>query len=187
MFIEIKGNRPGDLPHNLLRAQEFIGAFQKVLEAEQDFYLIHGQRGTPAVSVQQTFRGAGRNPVGPRTLIRLGGILLRKAKPYCGNHPGQCPVDAPRPNSRYLEWDDYIRFNNRLNRFLDDFLQEGETAEAWSTPRDLPIPGTGKREFWIRRNNRARQRWDWEESRRGKQLIRLWNFGSPDQFDPPEE
>jgi len=115
--------------------------------------------------------------------IEIKPVRLVKAKPYCGNHPGSCPVsDKPKPKSRHLEWDDWVKFHNLVNRVLNRFHAD---ADVWSNPQDV----RGK--MWIRKGKKARVKWDWTETYLPNPFgfpqelvrpIRVWNTGTPDQF-----
>lgn len=105
-------------------------------------------------------------------------VRLVKAKPYCGNHPGECEVTGrKKPNSTYLEWNDWIKFHNIINRSLNRFRVD---ADVWSNPQDV----SGK--MWIRKGIKPRVKWDWEEKltygSMFRRVIRIWNQGTPDQF-----
>jgi len=102
--------------------------------------------------------------------ITLRKVRLRKAKPYCGQHPGPCDAGGPKGNSTHLEWDDWIAFNNLVNDELD---ADYTIADVWSTPFDV------KGRMWIRKGDRRRVLWDYEERPGG---LRIWNVGTDDQF-----
>jgi hypothetical protein len=115
-----------------------------------------------------------------RYTIRVKPVRLIKAKPYCGNHPGECqinPFNGPikKKNATLLEWNDWIKFHGLVNRVLNRFHVK---ADVWSTPQDV----RGK--MWIRKGTKARKRYDWtEEYNQYGQVVRIWNQGTPDQFD----
>lgn len=105
--------------------------------------------------------------------FRLNKIRLVKAKPYCGQHPGPCAVtNTKKPVGRWLEWDDWIKFNNLINSALKNI-----DADVWSEPHDV------KGRFWIRKGLSKRVRYDWESNCSRGYEIREWNPGTPDQFD----
>lgn len=115
--------------------------------------------------------------------LYLQRIRLVKKKPYCGNHPGECVVNpfvGPRkkPNATYLEWDDWVAFHNLVNGLLN---QRHVRALIWTLPQDV------KGKMWIRKGLQARRRWDYEDdySRNTVVPIRIWNQGTPDQFESP--
>jgi len=115
-----------------------------------------------------------------RHCIKVKPVRLVKAKPYCGNHPGPCAINpffGPRkkPNSTYLEWNDWVKFHNLVNRVLNRFHVN---ADVWSTPLDV----RGK--MWIRKGRKARILYDWTErfDEFGR-AIREWNKGTDDQFE----
>lgn len=110
-----------------------------------------------------------------RPCIKIKPVRLVKAKAYCGNHPGECLVSAKKkPIAKYLEWQDWIKFHNLVNRVLNRFRAN---ADVWSTPFDV------KGKMWIRKGIKARKRWDWEESLSARgTLVRVWNPGTPDQY-----
>ena len=116
-----------------------------------------------------------------RACIRVKPVRLVKAKPYCGNHPGECVVNPflgarKKPNATYLEWDDWVAFHGLVNRVLNRFRSD---ANVWSTPADV----RGK--MWIRRGRLSRVKWDWEEKYEAVRFVptRIWNQGTPDQFE----
>lgn len=117
----------------------------------------------------------------PRMLVRLQNILLGKSKPYCGQHPGPCPVDnRPKSKNTYLEWDDWVAFNNLVNGVLDKMKTE---AEVWSNPRgEAALHGQSNKTLWIRKDGKRRVRWDWEEDWIAGREIRRWDMGSESQF-----
>lgn len=107
--------------------------------------------------------------------ILVSNVRLIKAKSYCGNHPGPCPItDQRKPVSTRLEWDDWVAFHNIVNRVLNRFRIH---ANVWSLPYDV------RGRMWIRKGLKARKRFDWDEKTDilGR-VIRLWNPGTPDQF-----
>lgn len=109
-------------------------------------------------------------------------VRLKKAKEYCGQHPGVCIVDPRFPhkkaNYKYLEWDDWVAFHGLVNDVLDRLEV---TADAWTNPRELLSTGS---KMWIRRHNKRRVRFDWDEKFIGglRGPARVWNAGTPDQF-----
>ena len=111
--------------------------------------------------------------------IHIKPVRLTKAKPYCGQHPGECvvnPFTGPtrKPRATWLEWDDWVAFHHLVNRALNRLRTH---ADVWSTPPDV----RGK--MWIRRGIKARLRYEWtEEPGRYGLPIREWNQGTFDQF-----
>lgn len=126
-----------------------------------------------------SFKGLPKNSKAPRVSIALRQIRLLKKKPYCGNHPGECEVTLrKKPNATYLEWDDWVQFNNLINDWLDGDWKLKD-SDVWSNPQD--VNGT----FWIRKDGKRRIQYDWESdwhSISGRE-IRIWNKGTPDQFE----
>jgi hypothetical protein len=112
----------------------------------------------------------------------LKSIRLRKMKPYCGNHPGECFTTGPRPNSTNLEWDDWVAFNGLVNDTLDGLKI---VADVWSKPREFFDKG---RTMWIRRMDLGRRvKYEWEDDySRGRNGVpaRIWDHGTDSQFDP---
>lgn len=109
--------------------------------------------------------------------IRISKVRLTQKKPYCGNHPGPCPADGkPKPNSTLLEWEDWVAFHALVNRTLNRFRTR---ANVFTLPYDV------KGRMWIRKNDKARVRWDYEEQARPGFMVplRIWNQGTPDQFE----
>lgn len=107
--------------------------------------------------------------------ILVHNVRLVKAKPYCGNHPGECPVsDKPKPVSHRLEWEDWVAFHQIVNRALNRFKSN---ANVWSLPYDV------RGRMWIRKGRMARLKYDWtEEFDSYGRAIRYWNPGTEDQF-----
>lgn len=102
-------------------------------------------------------------------------IRLNKAKPYCGNHPGEClnPF-VKKPVATYLEWDDWVAFHSLVNKVLNKFKVY---ANVWTLPFDV------KGKMWIRKGLTARKRYEFnEESNKFGQIIRIWNPGDDSQF-----
>ena len=112
----------------------------------------------------------------PREEIWVKPVRLRKGKPYCGQHPGECLVGGPRRRAKFLEWEDWVEFNNLVNDALDSL---GVSADVWTVPQEKMDKG---RKFWIRRDLQRRRRWEWETDYRFGRPLRIWNHGSPDQF-----
>lgn len=107
-------------------------------------------------------------------IIVVKPVRLMKAKPYCGNHPGECQANGkPKKTMTYLEWNDWVEFHNLVNRCLNKFHAN---ADVYSTPADV----RGK--MWIRRGKQARLRYDWEEHMGMYGMVRTWDQGSPSQF-----
>lgn len=110
--------------------------------------------------------------------IHVKRLRLVKAKPYCGQHPGECVINpfigvVKKPVNRYLEWEDWVKFHAFVNRVLNRFRTH---ANVWSNPPDI----RGK--MWIRKGLKARVKWDWEDQWVGGRRIQLWNPGTDDQF-----
>ena len=110
--------------------------------------------------------------------IRVKPVRLAKKKPYCGNHPGECIVNPflgpqKKKNATYLEWDDWVKFHNLVNKALNRFRA---CADVWSTPRDV------KGKMWIRKGIKARVRYDYDNYFSLGREVREWNPGTEDQF-----
>lgn len=56
-------------------------------------------------------------------------IRLKLAKPYCGNHAGTCPVGTPKPKMIFLEGEDWIEFNNFINKQLKNIDADVYSSE----------------------------------------------------------
>lgn len=130
-----------------------------------------------------TARAAKDGRFRPRLTIEGGEIHVKvrllSAKPYCGQHPGECAIGGPRRKGSWLEWDDWVQFNDLVNDVLDGLRA---CAEVWSVPPEIMDKG---KKFHIRRGRARRVRWDWEERASpsgGFRPVRVWNHGSPDQF-----
>jgi len=108
--------------------------------------------------------------------IKIKPVRLVKAKLYCGNHPGPCELNGqPKKTTKYLEWNDWIKFHGLVNRVLNRFKCN---ANVWITPQDT----NGK--FYMRLGLRPRIRYDYESTFNsyGRE-VRVWNNGTPDQFE----
>jgi hypothetical protein len=112
-----------------------------------------------------------------RNCMRISRVRLAKAKPYCGNHPGECEIIPGivqvKKVMSYLEWDDWVAFHNLVNTSLNKYKCD---ADVWSNPQDVQ----GK--MWIRKGIHMRKRYDWDEKYNYGRTIREWNTGTPDQF-----
>ena len=54
--------------------------------------------------------------------LKFRKIRLKQSKHYCGNHPGECPIQSlPTKHARrnYLEGADWVEWNDRINDALD--------------------------------------------------------------------
>jgi hypothetical protein len=116
--------------------------------------------------------------------IGLRKVRLTEAKPYCGQHPGEClvnPFAGPTKKKRMtlLEWDDWVEFNGLVNDVLDE---HGIDADVWSNPQET------KGTMWIRKGQQRRLRYDYDDdfsgswSRTTGLPVRVWNEGTHDQF-----
>lgn len=160
----------------------FFQRFNQLLESDGRFVI------RTILEPKQTWEGIGGKRAANRGApahwqVGMRGIRLTRAKPYCGQHPGECIVGLlgprPKPNLRCLEWDDWIQFHDLVNDVLDSL---DARADVWTVPRELPIPGHGRR-FFIRKGSKRRVRWEWEEKSGRFNVVRLWNMGSDDQFE----
>lgn len=112
--------------------------------------------------------------------IKIKPVRLVKAKPYCGNHPGPCELTGrKKPNATYLEWDDWVKFHNLVNRVLNRFRCN---ANVFSTPHDV------KGKMWVRKGLKPRIKYDWTEENITiyggfTRAVRVWNQGTLDQFE----
>ena len=112
--------------------------------------------------------------------IGIKPVRLVKAKEYCGQHAGTCQINVftgklpKKPRAHYLEFSDWIKFHNFVNRVLNRFHVH---ANVWSTPLEV----RGK--MWIRKDLKPRLKWDYttEYDSYGR-AIHHWNLGTPDQF-----
>jgi hypothetical protein len=111
----------------------------------------------------------------PRNEIWVKPVRLRASKLYCGQHPGECAVGAKR-KARFLEWDDWVQFNNLVNDVLDSL---GVNADVWTNPQE---PVDRGRKFFVRLGLSRRTRWEWNERPGFGRPVRVWNHGTPDQF-----
>lgn len=110
--------------------------------------------------------------------IHVKPVRLTKSKPYCGQHPDVCvahPIfgERKKPNSRLLEWNDWVKFHNLVNKALNRLKVN---ADVWSNPADV----RGK--MLIRKGLRPRIRWDYTTDNSGMVPIHAWNQGTDDQF-----
>lgn len=122
----------------------------------------------------------------PRLTIEGGEVhvkvRLSAPKPYCGQHPGECEIIAgferPKRSGSWLEWDDWVQFNDLVNDVLDGLRA---CAEVYSVPPEIMDKG---KKFYIRRGRARRVRWDWIEQQRAGfgRAVRVWNHGTADQF-----
>jgi hypothetical protein len=132
------------------------------------------------VSIGGLYRGArkGSRKEGHAFVLRT--VRLTEAKPYCGQHPGEClvnPLIGPtkKMKAKYLEWDDWVQLHALVNDVLDELDID---ADVWSEPNDV------KGKMWIRKGMRRRVRYDYEDDYSGGRMLplRVWNTGTDDQF-----
>lgn len=119
-----------------------------------------------------TFKAEVAGKGGQDVILRP--VRLVKAKPYCGQHPGECVLGGPKKNGKWLEWDDWVAFHGLVNDALDVLKFE---ADAWTNPPERLESGS---KMFVRRNNKRRTQWDWEETedkRFSFRTIRVWNPG----------
>jgi hypothetical protein len=95
-------------------------------------------------------RPATRRERHPSWYITVRPVRLREAKPYCGQHPGECLVERKKPTNHLLEWDDWVEFHKIVNDVLDD---AGVQADVWSVPGEPLSKGS---KMWIRRDGHRR-------------------------------
>jgi hypothetical protein len=110
--------------------------------------------------------------------IEVTAVRLKRAKPYCGQHPGPCQLGGPRRSGTWLEWDDWVEFNGLVNDVLD---KHSVSALVFSLPQEALDKG---KQMVVRRGLKRRHKYDWHEGVwRGRSGIRIWNHGTPDQFE----
>ena len=112
--------------------------------------------------------------------IHVSPVRLVKSKLYNGQQPdGQASLYYRRVQrkTRYLGWDDWVRFHGLVNRVLNRFRTD---ADVWTEPPYMQ----GK--LFIRRGKRMRYRYDYTEefSRFGMPSVK-WNPGDESQFVRP--
>jgi hypothetical protein len=106
--------------------------------------------------------------------IRVKPVRMAKKRLYCGAHFGECPVDAPKKNATYLEYEDWVKFHKLVNSVLNKFRTD---ADVWTTPTEV----RGK--YWIRKGTKARKLFDATVSldQYGRR-VQNWNLGDASQF-----
>lgn len=113
-------------------------------DAWQVQMLLTQRLGDSRFWAQEIRRFGRRRKIGARTgieVISLHRIRLKRAKGYCGNHPGACALtgDANPHNRRcFLEGADWVAFHDMVNDLLD-FARVSANVH------------TQGRRFWIRR------------------------------------
>ena len=107
--------------------------------------------------------------------IHVKPVRLREAKPYCGQHPGECFI-GPRRRGKWLEWDDWVEFHGLVNDVCDLC---NVSADIWTNPPERMDKG---RKMWVRRGTRRRINWDYEQVFNGFRNVATWNHGTEDQF-----
>lgn len=112
--------------------------------------------------------------------IHVSPVRLVKPKPYSGQRPEGNSTRFYQPKlkkSRYLEWNDWVRFHRLVNRVLNRFRTH---ANVWTEPPYI------KGKMWIRKGLQARFRYNVEVTfdRFGRE-IHEWNPGDDSQFAKP--
>ena len=161
-------------------------------------YTLHGYGdGGPTLGLSRTMDAVKVALM--RAIARDGRFTANVLGPHCVARTRHMPegwqlvVDRVRlvkkkPSERacrlpttYLQWNDWVAFHAIVNDVLDRL---DVTADVWTNPSETL--STGKK-FWIRKDNRRRVRFDWSEQWRGglNFPLRVWNAGTPDQFESP--
>jgi hypothetical protein len=110
--------------------------------------------------------------------IHVSPVRLTKPKPYFGQLPEKMRMPVLK-KSRYLGWQDWIRFHGLVNRVLNRFRTH---ANVWTEPPYI------KGKMWIRKGLRARFHYDVEldVDRYSGRLVHKWNPGDDSQFVKPQ-
>jgi hypothetical protein len=122
-----------------------------------------------------------RDRAGEYPAILVKPVRLRQAKPYCGQHAGECqinPFTGPRrkPNAKYLEFEDWVAFHGVVNAVLNRLRVH---ADVWSDPLET------RGRMWIRKDTKARVRYDYDtDYDMYGRAVHTWNLGTDDQFAP---
>lgn len=100
--------------------------------------------------------------VGSKT-IEFTGIRLRRAKTYCGNHPGPCIpnpyVQRKERRGVWLEGSDWAEFNDLVNDVLDELHVDARVASRSCVIRIHKM----RRVYYDMHNiGRDRPHWDWD-------------------------
>lgn len=96
------------------RIQKLPPAVASELAAHLRLAVIADGRFTCGISVAPTRHATSD--------IEIRVIRLTTAKPYCGNHPGPCRMTGTKRAKRnYLEWADWVAFNDLINDVLDEY------------------------------------------------------------------
>lgn len=106
--------------------------------------------------------------------IRIDNIRLRRAKPYCGAHPGPCPGNGGRRvrTYHYLEGLDWVAFIGLVNDVLDTFEAN---CRFFSFNRESREGGR----YYLRRGRRRRIGYPYERPDR----FAFWTNGTALDFE----
>ena len=109
--------------------------------------------------------------------IKIECVRLRRKKPYCGQHPGPCLVQAVRKHrvGRWLEGADWVGFNDGLNDLFDRMKWR---ADIWSYNREA-VGGI----YYIRRGRLRRIDYTHNTDYRFGQFIAFWEKAEQHDFD----
>ena len=93
----------------------------------------------------------------PKWGIKYHTVRLKRAKLYCGQHPGPCVALFPRPHRmcKFLEGLDWVGLNQLVNDVLDKHKIE---AAVWSFNRESLVGGR----YYIRRGTLRRVEYPFE-------------------------
>jgi len=154
--------------HNM-KASKVRAAFASALKKDRRFTAELSQPFPEGRGARDGSRKEGESFTVTRVRLTVG-------KPYCGQHPGPCiPTQVPikKKKLKYLEWNDWVEFNNLVNAVLDELHCD---ADVWS----FPFETSGR--MWIRKGTSARIAYDYDEGMGRWGPVRVWNQGTPDQF-----
>lgn len=87
--------------------------------------------------------------------VHISCVRLKRAKPYCGQHPGPCLAFGRRHiKATYLEGLDWVGWNNLINDALDRHAIE---ADVWSYNRE-----SLEHRYFVRRGRQRRVSYPFE-------------------------
>jgi hypothetical protein len=110
--------------------------------------------------------------------VQVSVVRLRNRKPYCGAHPGPCPVrvfERKHKNCTYLEGLDWVGFSQLLNDVLDRL---NASARVFSFNREF----LGSR-YYLRRGKQRRIGFPFEYQSFHGAVFAHWTQGDESDFD----
>ena len=117
--------------------------------------------------------------------LKIVNVRLKKSKPYCGNHPGECEFMGDLSKKRtFLGGADWVEFNDLLNDTLDFYKISANIRSVVCIVRKGSLRRT---HYWMFRPKLGRTlQWNYDEGDRyytenldGESIVSVFPDGTP--------